>query len=187
LSIKKPKCIKKVIVSENKFVTVNMDILQFSRNLKGSHIKVSPKNNGGVVLFVKNQNGEVYLHNAYHYAANIVQIELIRGFRDYGEDSITSAKRELYEEISYNYEIVLEPIFLGKIYPDTTILNSYANLYLIEIRHKNKLFKHKDDMEVLENGEFYTIQKLNELIANGKITDGYTLSAYAILKAKNFI
>jgi ankyrin repeat protein len=161
--------------------------LQFSNNSEGSHVKVSPKNNGGVVLFIKNQNGDVYLHSAYHYASDTIQIELIRGFRDFGEDSIFSAKRELDEEISYDYDISLEPIFLGKIYPDTTILNSYANLYLIEIKSKDKLSKYKDEIESLENGKFYNIQELNKLIANGEITDGYTLSAYAILKAKDII
>jgi len=187
LNIKKPKCLKKIQVAENRFIKVNMDILEFAKGVEGTHIKVSPQNDGGVVLFVKNQNNNIYLHHAYHYASDDVFLELIRGFQDADEDSMTSAKRELEEEISYNYEIVSEPIFLGKIYPDTTILNSYASLYTIEIESKDKLPQHQDTMEALGNGAFYPLDELNKLIAKGEITDGYTLSAYAILKAKNII
>ena len=187
MNIKKPKCLKEVQVAENRFIKVNMDILEFAKGVEGTHIKVSPQNNGGVVLFIKNQNNHIYLHHAYHYASDNTFLELIRGFQDVDEDSITSAKRELAEEISYNYEIIAEPVFLGKIYPDTTILNSYASLYTIKIKTKDKLTHHKDNLEALGNGAFYPINKFNQLIAKGDISDGYTLSAYAILKAKNII
>jgi ADP-ribose pyrophosphatase len=187
LNIKKPKCLKKIQIAENKFIKINMDILEFAKGVKGTHIKVSPKNDGGVVLFVKNQDNNVYLHHAYHYASDDIFLEFIRGFQDSDEDIMISAKRELNEEISYNYEISSEPIFLGKIYPDTTILNSYASLYTIEIESKDKLQQHQDSLEALGDGAFYPIDELNNLIARGEITDGYTLSAYAILKAKNII
>jgi len=187
MNLKKLKCIKEVKVAENKFVQVNMDIVEFTKGVEGTHVKVSPKNNGGIVLFVKNQNNHIYLQYSYHYATDDIYFEFIRGTQDDNEERIFSAKRELGEEILFNYELSSEPIFLGNIYPDTTILNSYASLYLIEMKSKEKLSQHKDILEPIFNGEFYPIEKLSESIANGKITDGYTLSSYAILKAKNMI
>jgi len=187
LDIKKLKCVKEVIVAENKYVQVNMDILEFPNASQGSHIKVSPKNNGGVVLFVQNQNKNIYMHHGYHYASDIIQLEFIRGFRDINEESLEAAKRELSEEIIYDYDIVSNPEFLGKIYPDTSLLNSYANLFLVKVISKRKKAKHIDEIELLENGKFYSIAELNSLIVNGKVTDGYTLSSCAILKAKGII
>lgn len=187
MKVKKPKCLKEIQITQNKFVKVNMDILQFSTGIEGTHIKVTPKSGSGVVVFVQNQNGDIYLHHAYHYASDIVHLECIRGFKDINEDSLHAAKRELQEEISYNYNLLSIPTFIGKIYPDTTIINGYANLYFMKVNVKNKLTQHKDKLEFLSNGEFYSINQLHTLIANGEIQDSFTLSAFALLKAKDLI
>lgn len=187
MNLKKLKCLKEVKVAENKFVQVNMDIVEFAKGIEGVHVKVSPKNSGGIVLFVKNQENHVYLQYSYHYATDDVYFEFIRGTQDDNETRSTSAKRELSEEILFEYELASEPLFLGDIYPDTTILNSYASLYLIELKSKKKLSQHKDILEPICNGEFYPIEKLDASIANGTITDGYTLASYGILKAKGII
>ena len=184
MKIKKPKCIDKIKVAENKFVRINMDILRFPNGTEGSHVKVSHQNKGGIVLVVMNESRDIYLHYAYHYAADVTQLEFIRGFSDDKETGVESAKRELSEEIIYGYEIIRNPLLIGRIYPDSTILSGSVKLYLIEIKNENKLQEREDKVESLGDGKFYNVNDFEELIREGKITDGFTLAAYGLAKAK---
>lgn len=187
MDIKKPECIKKVTLGENNFVRINMDILRFPDGSEGSHVKVSHQNNGGVVLLLINENRELYLHNAYHYAANTTQLEFIRGFSDVNESSIESAKRELSEEILYGYQMIGDPLLVGEIYPDSTILADAIKLYLIEIEAGDKLKERQDSTESLGDGRFYSVESFEALLCKGKITDGFTLACYALVTAKGML
>lgn len=187
MDIKRPECIKKVTVAQNAFVRINMDILRFSDGTEGSHVKVTHQNSGGIVLILINENREIYLHYAYHYAANVTQLEFIRGFSDANEASVESAKRELSEEILYGYSIIRDPLLVGKIYPDSTILGDSAKIYLIEIEAGDKLKEREDRIEALGDGKFYSVEDFEELICKGEITDGFTLACYGLLKAKRML
>jgi len=187
MDIKRPKCIKKVTVAENDFVRINMDILRFSDGNEGSHVKVTHQNSGGIVLILINENKEIYLHYAYHYAANVTQLEFIRGFSDANETSVESVKRELSEEILYGYRIIREPLLVGKIYPDSTILGNSAKIYLMEIEAGDKLKERKDRTEALGDGKFYSVEDFEELICKGEITDGFTLASYSLLKTNKML
>lgn len=181
----KPKKIKEVVVAENDFVTVHMDILKFPDGSERSHVKVSPKNKGGVVLVVLNENQEVYLHSAYHYAADITQLEFIRGFFDPNESDIESAKRELFEEIEFNCSLVGNPRFLGRLYSDSTILSGEVKIFQVNVQLQGGLNKQRDNLEALGNGSFFTFSQLEKMIFEGEITDGFTLAAFSLIKAKN--
>jgi ADP-ribose pyrophosphatase YjhB (NUDIX family) len=187
MNIKKPVCLRKVKVAENEFVQINMDILKFPDGSERSHIKVSHQNKGGVVIVVLNDKGELYAHSGYHYAADTTQIEFIRGFCDKDESIVEAAERELHEEILFEYTIIKGPILIGEVYPDSTILSCSVSIFVVYIKAMNKLDGRKDRNESLGDGVFYELSSFEEMICGGEISDGFTLAAYVLAKAKKMI
>jgi hypothetical protein len=180
MKIKKPICLKEVEVGANKFVQINLDILRFPNGKEASHVKVIHKNQGGVVLLVMNQEKKIYLHHAYHYAADKIFLEFIRGFVDENEKKSEAAIRELSEEFIFQFNLDTKPKFLGEIHADSTIINASASAYLIKVNTSNKKKKRIDCNEALGEGKFFSNHEIEKLIQNGDITDGYTLSVYSI-------
>lgn len=180
MTIRKPTLIEAVQVAENDFVAVNMDRLEFPGGAHRTHLKVTPKNGNGVVVVVLNQDNQLYVHKAYHYAADTIQTEFIRGFSDPNEADTESALRELKEEIAAEYDVMEMPKKLGVLLPDSTLLNSEVSAFLVKVKIKSMKAFQSDTEEALAMGEFVTQDELRKRIAAGQIQDGFTLAAFTL-------
>lgn len=81
----------------------------------------------GVCILPIDGDGYVYLIDLFRYALEKNSIEVVGGSVNKGEEILETAKRELKEEAGI---IADEFIFLGTIYPLTTIIKSSSTLYL---------------------------------------------------------
>lgn len=81
----------------------------------------------GVCILPIDDDGYVYLIDLFRYALKKNNIEVVGGSIKKGEEILETAKRELKEEAGI---IADEFIFLGTIYPLTTIIKSSSALYL---------------------------------------------------------
>lgn len=180
MTIRKPTIIEAVQVAENDFVVVNMDRLEFPGGARRTHLKVTPKNGNGVVVVVVNQDNQLYVHRAYHYAADTIQTEFIRGFSDPNETDTESALRELKEEIAADYELMEPPKKLGMLFPDSTLLNSKVSAFLVRVKINSMKATQNDVEEALAMGQFVTQDELRKQIVAGQIQDGFTLAAFTL-------
>lgn len=138
---------------------------------------VSPNGKNGVVMIPKYKNNFLLL-NQYRHAPRKMQYSFPRGF---SEDNLTSsenAARELKEEIGAT--IVNEPILLGNVISDSGLTGNRVDVYLVEIEsfQQNQLI-HEGIKQIIE----IPVNKMDDWIRQGKIDDGFSLSAYALYQS----
>jgi ADP-ribose pyrophosphatase len=105
-------------------------------------------------------------------------LEFPRGYADKGETAEQCAARELFEETGVS--VAVEQLqLLGKVAPNTGLLDSIVNVYSAPIF---------DSVTGPEDAEVTRVHQMsdNELraaIKAGRIIDGFTLSALALIDA----
>ena len=171
-----------VKVAENKYVQVFMDEVEFADGRRGTHLRVREPA-GGAVALVVDEHGQVYLHQAYHYAANAFGRETIRGFGESGESAEQAVLREFHEEAQFRAELVGSPERIGEVQPNNTLLMSSIPVYVVRVRSAVAAAP-RDVNEGLHDGRWYTMAEVKRAIASGEIRDGFTLSALALYQAR---
>ena len=86
--------------------------------------------------------------------------------------------QELKEEIGAT--IVNEPILLGNVISDSGLTGNRVDVYLVEIEsfQQNQLI-HEGIKQIIE----IPVNKMDDWIRQGKIDDGFSLSAYALYQS----
>lgn len=169
-------------VAENEFVRVFMDDIEFADGYRGTHLRVIEPNSGVVVL-VMDENHRVYLQWAYRYAIDDYCLEIIRGYGESGEDVSQAVLRELREEAGFRAETVETPEHLGTVHPNSSILTNRIPVFLVRVSSPESADP-IDAREGLEAAGWYTLEELWALMASGRIHDAFTLSAVALLYAR---
>lgn len=142
-------------------------------------IKENGADNGAVII---GDTGEEYLFVQVRRAAHDMQvfIELPRGYGEAGESSLDAAIRELYEETGFKATAQqLEK--LGSVQPNSAILSATVDVYLAKVSLPQRLKAPDDEVEKLI---FVAKSSIGDYFSSGKISDGFTLSAFALLWAK---
>ncbi len=168
-------------VAENQYFQVFMDEVAFSDGRQGTHLRIREPQ-GGVAVLVVNENEELYLHRAYHYAGNVFALEIIRGFGQMKESAEQTALREFAEEAAFKAETIGPPRLLGKIYPNSTLLMTEVPVFLIRVSLAQPAAP-AETSEGLHGGRWYSVQELWQAVGRGEIQDAFTLSALALLEA----
>jgi ADP-ribose pyrophosphatase len=141
-------------------------------------LKESGSDNGAVVLLLlRDKFVFVKVNRPAH------QLELIeapRGYGDSGETSELCAVREVREETGYVFD-VLDLEYLGSVRPNSAILSSVLPVYLIESSEEPPMVPVDDEVsEVI----YIPKKDIHAAIAEGRVTDGITLSALALYWAR---
>lgn len=143
-----------------------------------NYLVVAPKNAGknlvtGVAILpiVDEQVGLVRI---YRPAIRAYSWEIPHGFVDEGEDSGTSAMRELLEETGLTAD-TKSFTSLGFITPDSGVLAARVQLYVAET--ENLTEQRKGELGLREFRLFH-FRELEEMIERSEIQDTFTLSAW---------
>lgn len=120
---------------------------------------------GAALVIPLLENGNIVMIHQYRHAVKQVFLEFPAGKRDSGEETLTTAHRELEEETGY---IAKEMKFLTTIHPVIGYSNEHIDLFLA---HDLTLVKQKLDL-----GEFLEVvemrpEELMDQVRAGKVSD----------------
>ncbi|WP_457601553.1 NUDIX hydrolase [Hydrogenivirga sp.] len=125
----------------------------------------------GAVVLMENEKGEYVFIRAKRPAFG-VSIELPRGGRIEGETFEETAIREALEETGYR---IRSPRFIGYIHPGTGLIVSTVAVYYAKVSEDDRIgMPCKEESYGLT---FLSPEQAYELIRQGEIRDGFTLSA----------
>ena len=170
--------IEKKIESEEKYRGVIVNVrLDHAELCDGSIVKREVvEHPGGATILPIDDEGYCYCVRQFRYPFQKELLEVPAGKLEYGEDPYECAVRELSEETGFTAD---EIISLGEDYSSPGFSTETLHIYLARGLHRGK--SHLDEGEFL-SVEKHHIDELTQLVMDGKIADGKTISA--VLKAK---
>lgn len=133
----------------------------------------------GAVVLVKSAKGFVFVEVSRE-ANKGVFIEAPRGSGETGETARQCAVRELEEEVGFK---ICEDwlVELGTLQPNSAILASTVVAFFVDVDQASPCSS--TDSEI-ENLVIIPEDQIKNFIRSGRITDGFSLSAFALLWAK---
>jgi ADP-ribose pyrophosphatase len=124
--------------------------------------------------------GKLLLLHNFRHATRSWHYEIPRGFGEPGVDSEDQAHFEIKEETGGK---IGELIDLGDYFNNTGIEGNRVKLYLAELSS----ISDPNTAEGIESYKWVTVDQLEEMIATGEITDGFTIAAYTRAKLRGFL
>lgn len=144
------------------------------------YIEENGSDNGAIII--AKSNDKFLFVKVFRNAHQSYILELPRGYGDVNETSLMAAIRELQEESGYT--VMPECIkLIGTVKPNSSILCSNIPVYFARI-----LEGMKQDVTLMDTETsqvlFFDRKEVLELILNGEISDGMSLSAIMLYFAK---
>jgi ADP-ribose pyrophosphatase len=124
---------------------------------------------GAVVMLPVTKEGKLVLVRQWRRATGKVLLELPAGTLDEGEEPLTTAGRELQEEIGYKANRITP---MGGFFSAPGILTEYLHLYLAEDLQESQL--DPDENEELDICEM-TLEEALEAVEKGEIEDSKSI------------
>lgn len=126
---------------------------------------------GAALVVPMLENGRLIMIRQYRYAVGQVMLEFPAGIHDPGEDSMTTANRELLEETGYTAENM---VYLGHIRPAIGFSNEQIELYIAKGLHAGSPdTDHDEFLQVFDA----TLEEALNWVELGQITDTKTIIA----------
>lgn len=132
----------------------------------------------GVVMIPKFEDKYILIKQ-YRHAIRSEQYSFPRGYAEQGGTPEANAVRELREEL--NAEIIINTTPLCRVAANSGLTSTQAHVYLVEIGDYSPSVGHEGIIESVS----LTESELDKWIKEGKINDGFTLSAWSLLKDSN--
>ncbi|MET9449415.1 NUDIX hydrolase [Streptomyces cinerochromogenes] len=161
------------VVSAGRYLWYLRDPVRFPDGRLGLYDRILPppgSSPGVVVLPLLGPERRVVLIEHHRHATRSRHWEVVRGFGDPGATPTENVTRELREEIAATPATVIP---LGELHPDTGLLSHKVFLYAACV----------DAIGAVERGEAIaraitvTPAEAEEMVADGRITDGFTIAA----------
>lgn len=161
----------KIINEKTSYKGVDKDMYIFTRNSKGGAFVVAEK------------ESKILLISQYRSASKTISYEVPAGNIDIGEDPANAAKRELVEETGFYPEQLID---IGTCFVAPGFSNLKSHYFLatnLTVKEKNR-----EPAETILDQDFFSLEEINEMIQDGRINDGPTITAthyYTLYKNKN--
>lgn len=136
------------------------------------------KHKGAAAIVPVDEDGKILMVRQFRNAIDRDTLEIPAGGLEPGEDTRVCAARELEEETGYRSEHVEHLIDM---YTTVAFCNEKIDIY-----YATNLIPSKQNLDEDEfiNVERYSIDELTQMILEGKIQDGKTISAILAYKSK---
>lgn len=161
-------------------INVYTDHMEISNGNKADWDFIGHK--GAAAIVAEDENGCILMVRQYRNALDQEILEIPAGGLNVGEDMKTCAMRELEEETGYR---TTHAEHLLDLYTTVAFCNEKIGIY-----YTDELIKSRQKLDEDESVEVfrYPLEELVQMIFDGKIEDGKTISAimaYKVLKERN--
>ena len=171
------------VVLDDPYILVIRDLVEFPDGHLGSYFRIINRadlRGGQGVVVLAEMNGKYLLIHIYRHPTRSWSYEVPRGFGEQGIQAKEQAKNEIREEVGGE---ISELIDLGIYHSNTGLEGNQVKLFYAKL---STVGKPAND-EGIESLVWVSLTELEDLIASGEITDGFTIAAYARAKLKGLI
>lgn len=169
--VEQMKRLKRELAYKGAILDIYKDTMQLANGKTEEWDFVSHRMGAAAVLPVL-PDGRIIMVRQYRNALERETLEIPAGCRDYvGEDTGVCAARELEEETGYRADRIE---FLLSLRTTVAFCDEFVDVYLARDLKPGK--RHLDDAESIDV-EIYTAEELCEMIYDGTLQDGKTVSA----------
>lgn len=166
------------VVYQSPYSMMVVDLVREKNGRLFAYERLIPAAVGSAVVCVTKQKENYILLKQLRHSLRGEQIGFPRGYGENGVSAEDNARKEVYEELGAE---VFELKPLGKVVADSGIGGAAAEVFECKIDS----WEVKKGYEGITGVLVLTEQELEQQIANGTVTDGYTLAAFALLRLKN--
>jgi len=167
------------IAFQDQYTMILRDAVRFPNGALGTYIRMVGDGTPGVIVLPIYRD-QVLLIRHFRHATRIWHIEIPRGFGKKGLSSEENARRELREEIGAT---IARLVSLGRVYPDTGALSEYNDFFYAEVESYGEIEADEAIVELLPT----SLSEFERMIRENEMTDGFTLTAYALAKAQGLL
>ena len=164
-------------VYSDPFVSLQVDQVVRPDGADGQHVLVSIK--PGICAVAVDKDRNVYLTKEFHYAVGRESLEAVSGGIEPGDDPLSTAKRELQEEIGMVADTWLH---LMTVDPFTSCMKSPTQLYLATDLSPTQ--RSPEGTELIET-VVMTLTDAVDHVLSGKITHAPTCVALLMIDRMN--
>ncbi|MGI9000832.1 MAG: NUDIX hydrolase [Pseudonocardia sp.] len=166
------RTIHEQVAYQNRFITVMDDEVEFPDGSLGRYLRIVESEGRPGAAMLAECDGRFALVRTFRYALGDWEWAIPRGFA-HGDDPLTTARRELVEELGAE---PVEVVPVGTVTPDSGLLS--ATVHLVHARYDTEIAAPLDTDEVT-GVRWVDLDTLRHEIRDGRIVDGFTLSALA--------
>ncbi|MFK4145244.1 NUDIX hydrolase [Streptomyces sp. NPDC004065] len=169
------------VVYRDRFVMLVRDAVRFRSGRRGAYIRLCGAQDGvGAAVLPLLSDGRVVLIRHFRHADRGWHWEIPRGFAEAGDRGGDTARRELAEELGCSVERMER---LGAVNGDSGLRAAADDIYVAHIPARSfdgtAVAEHAVE-EGIDAVRPVAPETLRRMIADGEITDGFTLAAYAL-------
>lgn len=172
------------IVFDDPYFVILRDLVEFPDGFRNGYVRLYSRayleSGAAIVVILPEMDGKLLLFQHYRHATRISHKEIPRGFGELGVDARTQAVNEVKEEINGDVAEIFE---LGTFYNNTGLEGNPIKLFFARIGSIGEM----QADEGIDNPISVSVSELEEMIADGDITDGFTIVAYTRAKLKGLI
>ncbi len=170
-----PKTIASKSVYKNQYLQVKVDTLKLNGNEWEYAYFLKPNRNGVSILPVDEKG--IYLVYQYRHASNAFLWQIPMGMIDKGSSEIETARNELLEEAGI---VAKKLIKIGSVIAEPGMSNQEEFVYVAKdlTFEKQKTHFNEVGMEV----KHFTYENIKEMVRQGEIKCGFTLSALHLFR-----
>ncbi len=172
------------VVFDDPYVVILRDLVEFPGGYRNGYIRLYNRAylEGGAagVVMLPEMNGKLLLMHQFRHATRSWHWEIPRGFGEPGVEAEDQARAEIEEEIGGE---IAELTNLGLYFNNTGLEGNPIYLFLA----KMALVGEPKLKFGVDKFIWVSIAELEKMIADGEITDGFTIAAYTKAKLKGLI
>lgn len=172
------------ILMSDRYVTFVRDLVKFpDRDIHGYDrlINTASLYGGQGVAVLPYFEGRVLLLYLFRHPTRQWHFEIPRGWGETNTPATENARKEVLEEVEG--EIKDEPVDLGEIYVNTGFEANATRLFFAQLQEVGK----PNENEGIKSIKWVSVRELEDMIREGEITDGFTISAFTRARLKGLI
>lgn len=152
-----------------------VDLVEDGQGRRFAYERVLPTAKNAVVV-IPRYDGKFVLLRQFRHALSSYQLGFPRGYGEPGISAQDNAEKELFEELRVHP--VAPPQYLGSVVPDSGLSGGRAEVFLCDIPAPQP----EVGYEEIDGFDCVSVLELGRLIKEGRIDDGFTLSALTLMR-----